>query len=141
MKPLGISTQKQMPRIESVAHAFHGAFGFNMPNRNIHGKREKRGDENLAKKHNKPTTTATPTQIPYCLRPPTPKPTKPVRFALNGKTHYYKTLPVLSVNSVDPCFTMGQVLSASAIKKGVTFKGLEKKIPGIADVSEEKNET
>jgi hypothetical protein len=36
---------------------------------------------------------------------------------------------------------MGQVLSASAIKKGVTFKGLEKKIPGIADVSEEKNET
>jgi hypothetical protein len=78
--------QKQMPRIESVAHAFHGAFGFNMPKRIIFDKREKRGDKKLTKKHNKPKSTATPRQIPFCLPPPTPKPTKPVRFALNGKT-------------------------------------------------------
>jgi hypothetical protein len=40
------------------------------------------------KKHNKPTTTAAKKIIQIILAHPTPKPTKPVRFALNGKTPF-----------------------------------------------------
>jgi hypothetical protein len=40
------------------------------------------------KKHNKPTTTAAKKTIKIILPPPTPKSTKPVRFALNGKTPF-----------------------------------------------------
>jgi hypothetical protein len=88
MKPPGVASQKHMKKDENVANALKDAFGFNMIIKNAvnHKIKGKKANKKQAKKHNKPTTTAALRQIPFCLPPPTPKPTKPVRFALNGKT-------------------------------------------------------